>query len=49
MNEVCYESPSIKMWQIDVAAPLLTSGNPDKVGSAQVMDADDGGYYGDTF
>ena len=49
MNRVRYESPSVKMWLIEMAAPLLLSGNPAKTGSAQVQNADDGGYYGDTF
>lgn len=49
MIKVRYESPSVKMWLIEVAAPLLSSGNPAKTGSAQVQIADDGGYYGDTF
>ncbi len=49
MIKVRYESPSVRMWLIEVAAPLLSSGNPAKTGSAQVQNADDGGYYGDTF
>lgn len=49
MNKVFYESPRVKQWQIDINAPLLSSGNPAKIGSAQVQNADDGGYYGDTF
>ena len=49
MDKVNYETPRVKLWQFDMKAPLLSLSNPAKSGSAQVQNADDGGYYGDVF